>query len=211
MNFFGHAVAASWERAHPRFTLGAMLPDFASMLGARVEAVEDREVAAGIAWHHRTDAVFHRLAAFRRWSMSLTRRLAEAGASRGSSLAAGHVGVELVLDGVLVDREPDLEDEYTAALAAVSAVARSIRWRPAAAPPIEHLAERLGSRGLPVGYRDDAIVADRVIRVLARRPRLAMAPERAPVLARELGAMRAEIEAGASDLIAALRSALSDR
>ena len=207
MNFFGHAVAASWRRDEPRFALGAMLPDFASMLGARIESVGDGPVADGVAWHHRTDAAFHRLERFRRWSAALTRSLAAGGCSRGSSLAAGHVGVELLLDGALIDREPEVGPLYLAALGEAGEVAADIEWR-SSAPPIGELASRLGERGLPVGYRDVDTVADRVIRVLARRPRLAMAAANAPILVSELERAREVIELGVDGLIENLRAAL---
>jgi hypothetical protein len=209
LNFFGHAVAASWRGDSTRFALGAMLPDFASMLGARIEAVDEPEVSGGIAWHHLTDAAFHRLEAFRRWSRELTRRLAAAGASRGSSLAAGHVGVELLLDGVLVEREADLEPLYLGALDEIAAVDGRIRWRAAPAIGLDELAARLLSRGgLPLGYRDAAVVADRVIRVLARRPRLAMPVEQAPMLAAALTGLRAELVGEVDELLASLRQQL---
>jgi len=207
MNFFGHAVAASWRRSTPEFTLGAMLPDFASMLGSRVLEVGHAEVAEGVSWHHRTDAVFHRLSAFRQWSSMLTRRLADRGASRGSSLAAGHVGVELLLDGVLVDREPELRELYLGALDAVDEVAAHIRWRDDA-PQVALLARQLSARGLPIGYRDPAIVAERVIRVLVTRPRLAMPPAQAAMLEDELDQLRPTIAAGAGDLCAELEREL---
>ena len=59
MNFFGHAVVAGWFEGDPRYVLGSMLPDFASMSGTRLNPVEQPEVAAGVALHHRTDDAFH--------------------------------------------------------------------------------------------------------------------------------------------------------
>lgn len=208
MNFFGHAVAATWKRSTPRFVLGAMLPDFAAMAGGSIESVDAPDLAAGIEWHHLTDAVFHRLAAFRRWSRDLTARLAGRGVARGASLAAGHVGVELLLDGVLVDRRAEIGAIYREALDAVDAVAGRIRWR-RPAPELGRLATTLSRRGLPVGYRDPEVVASRVVRVLSRRPRLAMPVEQAPLLAAELTALRPAVDAGFGDLLVALEAGLS--
>src|SRR4029079_14058794 len=66
VNFFGHALVASWRSRAPAFALGAMLPDFASMCRARVEVVGHADLAAGVDWHHETDRVFHAAGAFRR-------------------------------------------------------------------------------------------------------------------------------------------------
>ena len=65
MNFFGHAVVATWHATEPRFVLGAMLPDFAAMIRARPPAARDPELARGIALHHATDEVFHDAPTFR--------------------------------------------------------------------------------------------------------------------------------------------------
>ena len=210
MNFFGHAVAASWRRPTPRFVLGAMLPDFAVMAGGRLAAVDPArapELASGIEWHHLTDAVFHRLEPFRRWSRELTALLSAGGVSRGPSLAAGHVGVELLLDGALVDREPEVAEIYTAALGEVREVAALIEWR-GPRPPIAGLATELARRGLPVGYRDPEVVASRVARVLSRRPRLAMPATQVPLLVDALVGLRPRLEAGLDGLVSQLEAGL---
>src|SRR5262245_44928917 len=64
LNFFGHAVMAVFENDSPRFVLGAMLFDLSSMAGARIERVDDDDVTAGIAHHHRIDHAFHGCAPF---------------------------------------------------------------------------------------------------------------------------------------------------
>ena len=35
MNYLGHAAVATWRTSDRAFVLGAMLPDFATMIGAR--------------------------------------------------------------------------------------------------------------------------------------------------------------------------------
>ena len=59
MNFFGHAIVASWTSVEPAFVLGSMVPDFANMVGARVPRVFHEGVARGVEFHHATDRVFH--------------------------------------------------------------------------------------------------------------------------------------------------------
>lgn len=59
VNFFGHAAVATWSSDEAGVALGAMLPDFQSMSGARMASSPDAGVAAEVELHHRTDAVFH--------------------------------------------------------------------------------------------------------------------------------------------------------
>ena len=106
MNFFGHAAVATWQAAAPGRTLGAMLPDFATMSGARLSTTTpspDAEVASGIDLHHKTDGVFHQLPVVLGLMRELDERLAHGGCARGPRRAVAHIGVELLLDGVLVE------------------------------------------------------------------------------------------------------------
>ena len=60
MNFFGHATVAAWAPgATPPFVLGAMLPDFAAISGARSARPRHAEARRGVALHLATDEVFH--------------------------------------------------------------------------------------------------------------------------------------------------------
>ena len=81
-----------------------MLPDFATMSGARLaEAHDDAGVTLGIALHHRTDGAFHHLPPVLALMRELDDRLERAGCARGPRRAVAHIGVELLLDGVLVE------------------------------------------------------------------------------------------------------------
>ena len=103
MNYFGHAVVASWKTGHGGLPLGAMLPDFSTMCGARVVGSDDEDVATGITLHHATDSVFHQAAVVTGLMRELDHRLERGGCARGPRRAVAHIGVELLLDGVLVD------------------------------------------------------------------------------------------------------------
>src|SRR4051794_21846302 len=87
VNFFGHAAVASWSSSSPGVGLGAMLPDFATMIRTRLaergEASTSAEVAAGIALHHATDAAFHVLPAVTALMRELDDRLLHHGCARG--------------------------------------------------------------------------------------------------------------------------------
>jgi hypothetical protein len=115
VNYFGHAAVASWRQGRGGLPLGAMLPDFSTMCGARITGSDDEEVAGGIALHHATDAAFHRLAAVTGLMRELDARLERGGCARGPRRAVAHIGVELLLDGVLLD-DADYRDAYVLGL-----------------------------------------------------------------------------------------------
>lgn len=104
MNFFGHVVVATWlPDADGRTALGAMLPDLLGIAGLRGVEPRDPEVARGLELHHRTDDVFHASDAFVTLQASLRAALEAGGLQGGPARAVAHVGVELLLDGALLD------------------------------------------------------------------------------------------------------------
>ena len=174
VNFLGHACVAGARCTDPRFVFGAMLPDFATMAGVRLEGTDDPEIAAGVAFHHTTDDAFHGAPTFIEL-MSDARDVLEAeGVDLGPAMAVGHVGVELLLDGWLVDR-PGAEARYRVALDAGRAQLDTLRFR---SDPnggrVAQLCARLCDAAVPGGYRDPDFVADRLERILSTRPRLAL-------------------------------------
>jgi hypothetical protein len=182
VNFFGHAAVASWSSDEAGVALGAMLPDFEAMAGARIAAAPDAAVAAGIELHHRTDAAFHRLPAATALMRELDERLSARGCARGPRRAVAHVGVELLLDGVLV-----AESGYRAAYARALALDTELAWRdPADAPRFDRLLERLRAHGVPDDLRHPDAITHRLARMLAHRPLLAPS-------AADLGAIRAAL------------------
>jgi hypothetical protein len=107
MNFFGHVVVATWQPARDaRTALGAMLPDLVGVAGLRGVAPGDPEVARGVALHHRTDEVFHASDTFVSLQTLLRSALEARGIRGGPARAAAHVGIELLLDGLLLDGGP---------------------------------------------------------------------------------------------------------
>lgn len=205
MNFFGHAVAASWQRSDPRFVLGAMLPDFATMCGTRLLEVADPTVAAGIDHHHQIDRVFHALPVVRELMRTTSAALRQAGIGRGPAAGAGHVGVELLLDGVLIE-SAEHRSIYRAGIdGAASDIDDSLTWEPGGAGRWQELRERLCSLGPPTGYADPEEVAHRLERILAPRPRLRLSPGSVPVLARVLQDLRPAITAATPAVLGALK------
>jgi len=170
VNFFGHAAVAGASSREPGTLLGAMLPDFATMIRGRLDAPEDAAIARGIEVHHATDATFHRLPAATALMRELDDRLLRGGCARGPRRAVAHVGTELLLDGVLVDDSAH-RDAYTTALACD---ASGVRWRDDGnSERFAMLLARLRAHGVPDDLRRPDAIVQRLHRMLAHRPLLA--------------------------------------
>ncbi len=182
MNFFGHATVACWLDRDPRWVLGAMLPDFASMCRTRLRGAANPLVEKGIALHHATDAVFHGAPTFVELYAAGTEELETAGLGRGPARAVAHVGTELLLDGLLLD-DAEVASAYLDAVALATRDDLGLRFRDGG-EGFRRLAIRLSEHGLPDDYRSPDRVAMRLEQILARRPRLALvAEDRSPVVA----------------------------
>src|SRR4051812_25858680 len=83
-----------------------MAPDLLAMCGALAGAGTSPEVAAGQAHHVAVDARFHACPGFVALTAWGARVLVEAGLPRGPARGAAHVGIELLLDGVLASDGP---------------------------------------------------------------------------------------------------------
>jgi len=207
VNFFGHAAAARHVDDDPAFLLGAMAPDLLPMCGAIAAEPTCAKVRAGQAHHVVADARFHGTQAFTTLTAWAARTLIEAGVSRGPARGAAHVAIELFLDGVLA------EDG-----AACAAYRRSLAEADAAQSPFlwaddssrgrwRALVVRLRAGTVPDDYREADFVADRVIGVLGRRPRLALAPPEAMKLRAFLPQLKRRVSLEADALGAGLVTA----
>jgi hypothetical protein len=206
VNFFGHAAVASWFAEAPGRVLGAMLPDFATMSGARLAEPTDAEVAHGIDLHHKTDAAFHHLPPVLALMRELDDRLEAAGCARGPRRAVAHIGVELLLDGVLVD-DVGYRESYLAGLAHDAA---GVRWRHDGDDTrFSVLLARLRSYGVPDDLRKPDAIAQRLHRMLAHRPLLAPSPTDLAAIKSGLVAHQARVEVAAETVLRGLRAALT--
>lgn len=211
VNFFGHAAVASWlgdaaTVAGPGVALGAMLPDFAGMIRARLAVADDAAIARGVALHHATDAAFHGLPATLALMRELDERLARGGCARGPRRAVAHVGVELLLDGVLVG-----DAAYRASyLGALACDPGGVRWRDDDGPPrFALLVDRLRARGVPDDLRRvDAIVV-RLQRMLDHRPLLAPSIADLGAIAVALAAHQPRVAIAADTVLRGVRAALA--
>ena len=204
MNFFGHAAVASWSAPAAGVVLGAMLPDLATMCGGRIASAGESDVAAGIALHHASDAAFHGLPAVLALMRELDELLDERRCARGPRRAVAHIGVELLLDGVLTG-EPAYRTAYLRGLAHDPA----LDWRdPADAPRFAVVLDRLRARGVPDDLRVPEAITTRVHRILAHRPLLAPSPDDLRAIQGALAAFQPRVEVAGDTVMRAMRAAL---
>jgi hypothetical protein len=210
MNFFSHAVVAAGRSDDPRWILGSMLPDFMTMAGLRLESVTgDASLERGVAFHHQSDDAFHSAPIFVELMEHAREELEQLGLDSGPAMAIGHVGVELLLDGHLVEQHGVIAP-YRAAIDAAGHVEASLRFagleQAQGADRWRRMAERLANAPVPERYTEPAFVADRLILILSSRPRLAVpaghaglvfdwAHRAAPQVARRAPALFAQVEA----------------
>jgi hypothetical protein len=178
VNFFSHSVVAARRSEDPRWILGSMLPDFVSMAGLRLESVRgDFPLERGVAFHHACDDAFHGAPLFIDLMERAREELEQDGLDSGPAMAIGHVGVELLLDGVLVARD-GVSKSYRYAMSEAADVAVLLRFNGLTPEQGEsrwrQLCERLENAPVPQRYTEPAFVADRLIWILATRPRLAV-------------------------------------
>lgn len=208
MNFFGHTWVAVDERQDAPFLFGTMIPDFVSMSGARLDKVmitghiDAPEVRAGIRHHLDTDSVFHTGQPFVKLSSELTSVLESKGVRRGTSMAVGHVGIELLLDRWLLEQfggEPYLEAiRYATNHVAMVELGD-------ATPDFRSLIGRLENFGLS-GYQSIERIRDRLVRALAGRPRLSIEPKDEQLVYDALIPFDNKVMCAAESWLAVLRS-----
>lgn len=212
MNFFSHAAVAGRFSTRPAFFLGAMLPDFCSMLGLRAPEVLDASLAAGVHFHHMTDHAFHELERFRGFCHEAARALDARGVARGTARAVAHVGVEFFLDGFFAENDAD-RAAYLAGLEAGrdAGTTSGMRWPEGDAEErLVKLATTLAERGV-VAKVSDAAMLERLERTLARRPRLAIAASDRERVAEWVELARPRVVASAPLLVAELTSEIERR
>ncbi len=198
MNFFAHCVVAGWTTGDSAFALGSMLPDFATMSGGRLDGCEHDTLRTGVAYHHRTDAVFHSTPTFIDLCRRSAERLEREGVRWGTARAVAHVGIELFLDGWLLRHTPPgVPLQYRRALERghPDDLGRCLRWRPTATQSrFEALRRRLLDYGLPDEIGEPEVVYARLDRVLEGRPRLRIKTHAAAAVRTELDRMCPELE-----------------
>jgi hypothetical protein len=210
VNFFGHAAVARRRSEAAGFVLGSMVPDLAAMVRARPPASEHDELSAGIAFHHVTDEVFHDTPSFRRLSRDAFDDLVARGVGKNAARAVAHIGVEILLDGELVDGET--ERAYLAALGESQRLARHLAWAgPREESAFVSLAKALEGRGVSRDHSAPETLTFRVTRALAHRPRLALRLSDEPLVRDWAEAARPLVAQAAEGLLWELEAGLGAR
>lgn len=198
MNLLAHAhVAIAVGRDAPGWVLGAVLPDLAPMAGVRVDRASlPAPIAAGVRCHVRTDAAFHANPVFLDGARSLRRALDRRGLASGPARAVGHAGWELLLDGTLLGSAA--EAAFRRSMATGGEVASALsdddarRWT-------DFLAR--GRSAPAMAYDDPRWVAERLARMLARRPRLRLPRHQVGTVADVLAGVRPAVAAAADEVL----------
>lgn len=205
VNYFGHAAVASWRQGRGGLPLGAMLPDFCTMSGARVTGSDDEEVASGITLHHATDSAFHSAPVVLGLMRELDERLERSGCAKGPRRAVAHIGVELLLDGVLVDND-DYRDAYILGIEYDA----PISWRNEGdGARFSALIERLRKFGVPDDLKKPEAIVYRLSRMLANRPLLAPSSSDLSVITVALIEHKPRVQVAAETVLRMVRAALS--
>lgn len=204
MNFFGHAVVAGWHCSEPPFVLGAMLPDLAEILSARVTRATDPLIARGVRCHLATDRCFHRSEVFRSLESRALLELAAAGVAKGPRRGVAHIGVELLIDDELATDESARRVFHAAlAWAAQGGADEAVEWTSSAPPALGGLCARLLEVALGPARLTPERLAARLARILEHRPRLALAP-------RDVDAIACWAESAAPDVARRLPELISE-
>jgi len=208
MNYFAHAALAVRRSPDRAFVLGAMLPDFATMIRARPPRTAHSVIEAGVRFHHSTDEAFHRCAAFLDMTRSAFDWLSARGVGRGPARAVAHVGVELLLDASLAHDER-AQGAYLGALdgGGPGQLGRHLRWASGdERARFDRLRETLRLRGRVAADVVPALVAERLDRALSARPGLALDNHARRVVPDWVVEMRPLVASRAAPLVETLAS-----
>ena len=218
MNFFGHAALAASHfvaRQPPpargelaTLCVGAMLPDFIGMLRLGRPRVHDDVLATGIAFHHKSDEAFHELAGFLRLSRQAFAWLSAHALPRGPARAVAHIGVEMLLDEAWAEDEA-ARAAYRAALRVPCGELLAFD-APEAALRLAGLQGALLERAATALTPSAELVAERMVRTLAGRPRLALDATGQLLLGEWVGVTRPQVVREAPEIFAALRGLLAN-
>ena len=218
MNFFGHAALAAShfagaagapsQRELSTLCVGSMLPDFIGMLRLSRPTLGDAVLARGVAFHHRTDEVFHDLPGFHRLSRQAFAWLSERHLPRGPARAVAHIGIEMLLDEVLAS-EQRARDAYRDALEVPLGPLLTFP-APADAERLATLQRALLGRAATERAPAAELVAERIVRALSGRPRLATDEAGRQLLGGWVSVTRPLVAAEAPEVLATLREQLAN-
>lgn len=189
MNFLAHHVIATRfltpAAPLPAYVVGSALPDLLPLAARRVRlrptlvehqpvpTAKDESLRAGVLVHLATDAAFHKTRAFAEAQAEAGRLLTQTpfAGIRVRRFFVAHVLVELVLDAVLLRRDPAIADDFYAAFAAAD-YSSVTRWTEAAVgqslPSLPAVLTRFAASRYLCQYGEDEGVATGLSRLCAR-------------------------------------------
>jgi len=156
MNYFAHGFRFV---ENPWFLAGTAVPDWLSVADRRVRMRPERvepfasgevsnqsEVAAGVLQHLEDDRRFHARPAFLETSADLAESFRHVlGADNGYRPGfLGHISTELLLDGLLIEEDPERLDEYYRQLGSVDPESVQQAVNSMAKRPVSRLADFIG-------------------------------------------------------------------
>ncbi|MHB0958402.1 MAG: hypothetical protein ACYC6N_02830 [Pirellulaceae bacterium] len=183
MNYFGHGYRYVDD---PPFLAGTAVPDWLSVINRRVRArarlaqpwTRDADplvaaVAAGVVRHHQDDDWFHRTRAFAELSLTLTVAIRDqlAGDPGFRPSFLGHILVEILLDGVLIERDIARLDQYYRSMASLDteAVSQAVhRMTTGSVPELPEMIRLFCRERFLYDYLDNAKLLTRLNRVMGR-------------------------------------------
>lgn len=191
MNYLSHAYL---HLNNPYFAAGTGFPDWMSVLDRKNRARKqyaqpvtehsDERIAAlarGCVQHHVDDFWFHQCPRFVSLSTEFAvelRELLESGLGHQAGFA-GHIVVELLLDSVLCERDPELLERYYGNLASLNVEVLEAAANAICAKPVTKLSllvPRFIQERFLADYHDDQLLRMRLNGVM-RRVRLPMLPD----------------------------------
>ncbi|MEQ8790738.1 MAG: hypothetical protein RIC55_30855 [Pirellulaceae bacterium] len=214
MNYFAHGRHYTND---PYFLAGTAVPDWLSVVDRKVRArrknaarfVEDEDprvaaLARGVVQHHHDDDWFHQTRAFVELNLEFTvairDRLGADAGFRPSFL--GHILVEILLDAVLIEEQPERLDAYYAAMRQLDPqlVGEAVNQMATQTTPLlAALLPRFSAERFLYDYADDGKLLWRLNHVM-RRVKLPQLPaslgEYFPEARRRVGERRPELLAG---------------
>ena len=183
MNYFAHGRTYTHD---PYFLAGTAVPDWLSIIDRQVRAkpkgakplADDSDprvasLARGILQHHTDDDWFHQTTAFHELNVAFTGQIREilSGDDGFRPAFLGHILVELLLDAVLIEQQPEQLNAYYDALGQVDAeLTQSVVSRIAARPTdrLAPLLPRFISERFLYDYADDGKLLHRLNQVMRR-------------------------------------------
>ncbi len=191
MNYLAHAYKHLGE---PYFAAGTALPDWLSMIDrknrARRQFAEPvtsdpdpvvSSLARGVVQHHEDDGWFHQGERFVLLNTGFAvelREILEKGLGHQAGFV-GHISVELLLDSILVEREPRLLDDYYATFDSLDARLLQAAANKICRKPVTQLTvavPRFIRERFLADYHDDRLLLMRLNGVM-RRVGLPLLPE----------------------------------